>query len=60
MIEETLINYGGLGILSFILIGYNKFLINRQMEREKILSDVVTNNTKALGQISELIRKCSK
>ena len=60
MIEEHLINFGGIGILALVLLIYNYRLLRKADEREMKLAQVVANNTIALTQVGEVMRRCNK
>lgn len=57
MIEATLINYGGIGILAAVMIFQNHRLMKKQDAREEKLAQVVANNTIVLTEIRELMRR---
>ncbi len=60
MIEETLISYGGIGVLAVVMILQNNRLMKKADARELQLAQVVANNTIALTRVTETMRSCLK
>ncbi len=60
MIETTLINYGGIGILALVMIVYNNRLMKRLDDREEKLAQVVVNNTVIMGEVRELLKRYNR
>lgn len=57
MIETTLINYGGIGILAAVMIFQNHRLTKKQDAREEKLAQVVANNTIVMAEVREVLRR---
>lgn len=60
MLEDTLFQYGALGVLCSVLI----YLMQRQFKQRDLLYNqmelVVNNNTIALTKFYEIAKKCKK
>lgn len=60
MIEETLLQYGALGVLILLLILQLRNQQQKDDERQNRLISVIENNTIAMTKTYQVIKKCRR